>query len=347
MQSKADFPQFTGLRGIAALLVLFFHLRTPQNLELHFGLVDAFSRFGFLGVDIFFVLSGFILSHVYGAAFSAGVTGTSLRNYAVARFARIYPLHLLTTAMMLGAYGVALHIGVSPNETSGYSWVGFILSLLLVQEWFGVVAPNPGSWSISVEFASYLLFPFLVFPLLKLPRLWPLALIAAGALAVDHFESMRVARSMIEFVMGCAAYVAARHHNAGPASAAAGIAFVVPFLASEFAGHETHGLAALCFAATVFLLAGDGRDPFKRLCATRPAVFLGEISYSVYLLQWFIWIGWKHVLAKAPFLASHPYALVLGAAASVILCAAISFRYFESPARSALRRFRPQPAAAS
>src|SRR6185437_11636585 len=152
-------PQFTGLRGIAALLVLFFHVRTPQNIELHFGVLDAFSKFGFLGVDVFFVLSGFILSHVYGNTFVNGVNSEDLRTYGVARFARIYPLHLLTLLMMLGAYWFSLRVGVSPTETSGYSLEGLILSLLLINEWFGVVAPNPGSWSISVEFASYLVFP--------------------------------------------------------------------------------------------------------------------------------------------------------------------------------------------
>ena len=63
-EGKTELPQFMGLRGIAALLVLFFHVRTPVGVELTFGLADPFSAFGYLGVDIFFVLSGFILSHV-------------------------------------------------------------------------------------------------------------------------------------------------------------------------------------------------------------------------------------------------------------------------------------------
>jgi dTDP-4-amino-4,6-dideoxygalactose transaminase len=66
------------------------------------------------------------------------------------------------------------------------------------------------------------------------------------------------------------------------------------------------GLAAFCFALTMFLLSGrDGI--FRSLCASAPLVFIGEISYSIYMLQWFLWVGSKHVLAKAPFFAGHPY----------------------------------------
>lgn len=107
-----DLPQLTGLRGIAALLVLFFQVRMLQNLELDFGVFDAFSRFGHLGVDVLFVLSGFILNHVYRGMFVDGFDMAALRSYGAARVARIYPLHLVTLLMMLGAYAVALRIGV-------------------------------------------------------------------------------------------------------------------------------------------------------------------------------------------------------------------------------------------
>ncbi len=337
-RQTVDLPQFSGLRGIAALLVLFFHLRTPQGLELHFGVVDAFSKFGFLGVDVFFVLSGFILCHVYGTSFSGGIERKNLRNFGVARFARIYPLHLVTTLMMLGAYWAAMRAGVTPTETSGYSWESFLLSLLLVHEWFGVVAPNPGSWSISVEFASYLIFPFIVGYVLRVPRLWPLALIAVGAIAVDTLEGTRVLRSVTEFVMGCSAYAAARHIDTRRVSMFAGLTFILPFIAADIAGHELAGLTALSFAVTVLLLSRPASwEPFARLCASRPLVFLGDISYSVYLLQWFIWIGWKHELARLPFFAAHPYLMILGAAMSVVLCATASYFIFEHWARRRLR----------
>jgi peptidoglycan/LPS O-acetylase OafA/YrhL len=256
----------------------------------------------------------------------------------LARFSRIYPLHFVTLFMMLCAYAVAVRAGVQPVVTSGYTEKNVILTLLLVQEWFGEVAPNPSSWSISIECASYLIFPLLISRLAGVRGAWPLAIILIGAFAVDKLAGVRVARGVIEFVIGCAVYSVSKRYEGGAFRALAAIAFIVPFAAAELAGRELAGLSALCFAATLFLLAGTGAEPFKRLCSTRAAVFFGDISYSVYLLQWFVWIGWKHIIARTPFFAERPYVMVLCAAASLILCATVSYRFFEKPARSWLRK---------
>ncbi|HET9718301.1 MAG TPA: acyltransferase [Pseudolabrys sp.] len=205
MKPKNDLPQFSGLRGIAALLVLFFHVRTPQHTELDFGAFDSFSKFGYLGVDAFFVLSGYILSHVYRDNFATGLRASVLRSYGVARSARIYPLHLASLLLMLGAYFVALRMGVRPTEDAGYTWRGIILGLLLVHEWFGAIAPNPSSWSISIELANYILFPFLML-LPRAPRLLPIIGIVVGAVIVETSAGHRVLRSVIEFLMGACVY---------------------------------------------------------------------------------------------------------------------------------------------
>jgi len=341
-EQPAGLPQLTGLRGLAAFLVLFGHLKTPEGVMLNFGVADPFSQYGGFGVDIFFVLSGFILCHVYADRLLAerGV----LRDFYTARFARIYPLHIVTLLLMLGAYVVSLRVGVRPTESTGYTLWSTVLSLLLVSEWFGSVAPNPGSWSISVEFANYLLFPVITV-LLAASRKWSPVIIALCAIMLAlRSDDWRLMRGMDEFVMGCAAHYCAREFRFDRLAALSGLLFVVPFLVPAYGGHIEYWQVAFCFTLMVLLLAsGSLRDPFNRFCASRPLVFLGEISYSVYLLQWFIWIGWKHVLAKMPFFAAHLYLMVLGAAASVILVSAISYSAFERPARIWLRsRFAPR-----
>ncbi|MGC1091494.1 MAG: hypothetical protein WA905_02050, partial [Pseudolabrys sp.] len=139
------------------------------------------------------------------------------------------------------------------------------------------------------------------------------------------FGGVRVMRPMTEFVMGCAAYSIATRYSYKSVPALAGLTFALPFIVAGLLGREFPGLAALSFAATMILLSGTAREPFKDFCASRPMVFIGEISYSVYLLQWFVWIGWKHGIAKIPFFAAHSYVMVLAAAASVVACAVPSF----------------------
>jgi peptidoglycan/LPS O-acetylase OafA/YrhL len=345
MKMKADLPQFTGLRGIAALLVLFFHLRTPIGIDLTFGVADLFSKYGYLGVDIFFVLSGFILSHVYAEQFSQSLSSKSLRAFAVARFSRIYPLHFLTTILMLLAYGIALRVGVTPTESGGYSPTSLILGLLLVQEWFGVVAPNPGSWSISIELLNYIAFPFLIFISTRLPRYWPALAIILGTVVAALPANTNVLHGVAEFVMGCAAYAASKQHKGGVSWPLSGAFFALPFFVfyafniSNIHNIGGFGLPALSFTAAVYFLAMSNKyDPFARLCTMRPLVFIGEISYSMYLLQWFVWVGWKHVIGKLPFFSSHPYGMVTLAAASLFILSVVSFYFFEKPSRSWLRR---------
>lgn len=331
----ADLLQFTGLRGLAALLVLFGHVRTPQGLTLDFSLLDPFAKYGGLGVDVFFVLSGFIMSHVY--------VDRELRNQAVlreffvARFARIYPLHLATMILMLGAYFVSRRLDVTPSEDSGYGVAAVLLSLVLLSEWFGMVAPNPGSWSISVEFANYLIFPFVSPAIAKLRKWAPLAIVA-GAAILAFVDDSRLVRGIAEFIMGSGAFYCAREFKIRGVAWLTAPLFVGPFLLPAAGIHVQYWHVAACFAGTVFLLeTGSPREPFRRFCSLRPIVYIGEISYSVYLLQWLIWVGWKHVIARTEMFAPHPYLMVLCASITVIAASAISYAAFERPARFWIR----------
>lgn len=206
-----------------------------------------------------------------------------------------------------------------------------------MQEWFGAIAPNPGSWSISIALFNYLLFPLLLL-LPRFPRcLSPLALVA-GAVIVECFATERLPRGVIEFIMGCAAYNIAARYNYKGSPTFFGLTFFLPFIAAGFIGREFPGISALCFATTMLLMSGSARDPFRDFCASRPMVFIGRISYSIFLLQWFIWIDWKHGIATTPFFAAHPFLMAASAAMSVIACAVPSFYLFERPCRLFLRR---------
>lgn len=158
--------QLTGIRFIAAAWVLLYHLQGPLGV-LGLDNIPIFSdviRVGRLGVDLFFALSGFILTHTYltrmGQRFHLRSTG----RFLWLRLARIYPVHIV----MLVVAGVAVYAqsrvtGAELNR----SWLNptdFIKQLLLIQEW----GPDPQrgwnfvAWSLSMEWLAYLLFPLLV-----------------------------------------------------------------------------------------------------------------------------------------------------------------------------------------
>src|SRR5690606_13913763 len=114
------------------------------------------------GVDAFFVLSGFILTHVYQSAFfeSERVSGKDLFRFLKKRFARIYPLHFVT---LIGAIVFLNILRTFTDSNVELRWDHVIPQLLLFHAWGGLdgISWNFPSWSISAEWFAYLL----VFPL--------------------------------------------------------------------------------------------------------------------------------------------------------------------------------------
>lgn len=155
----------TSLRGIAAILVVFFHfhifvapLTNPADSEM--------IRHLYLMVDFFFILSGFVMGYVYGDWFRTGVIKASFMRYMGARFARIYPLHLLTFLWVFGLYVWIINAGVKLQGGAEmvFSLPDVPLHLLLLNGFNQAVTAtwNTPSWSIGSEWLMYLLFPFMV-----------------------------------------------------------------------------------------------------------------------------------------------------------------------------------------
>jgi peptidoglycan/LPS O-acetylase OafA/YrhL len=90
----------TSLRGLAALWVVFYHYSAIYFPRLDIGDYSNLIAKGYLAVDLFFMLSGFVMTHVYYRAFSESIT-QNYRNFLVARVARLYPLHLLVLFLFL------------------------------------------------------------------------------------------------------------------------------------------------------------------------------------------------------------------------------------------------------
>ncbi len=164
---KHYIKNLTPIRGVAALLVVFYH----ANLILHGALAGTFvapifSRL-YLMVDLFFMISGFVMSHAYGSWFDKDVSVKKFLQFSIARFARIYPLYLFTLFFLVSVVVIYHYkIGETPQvfkETFNFNSIPVNIFLLQNINTSSLLAWNPPSWSISVEWWVYIIFPFMVF----------------------------------------------------------------------------------------------------------------------------------------------------------------------------------------
>ena len=165
----------TPMRGIAALLTVIFHvdlmLGNGGDMLVKKSYSMLLSRM-YLMVDFFFILSGFIMFYVYGKMFSSNVNKESFKKFTIARFARVYPLHFFTLGYCIVLFFISERMGIPKNpvlQTENNFFSIFTNTLLLhsmnFHHWFSW---NHASWSISVEWWAYMLFPFLVAPISKM-----------------------------------------------------------------------------------------------------------------------------------------------------------------------------------
>lgn len=340
----ADLRALTTLRFFAALWVVLFSAWP----HLDVGFVPNAVTKGYLGVEVFFVLSGFILSHVYLQA--AGEKRFSYGGFLWARIARVYPLHLLTLfgVMALGLVAVAAGMSIDANVLS---WETLPAHLTLTHAWG--LAPAAGwnhpSWSISAEWFAYLAFPLfaaLAWPMRERPRL-AVALAAAFALALYAVFEPLAGFSLTEatfrwgalrivpcFALGCALYLVHRRMSVPRPALVATTCAVLIGLAAAF------GL----WDPVVVLLAGGmilalASLPNGGWAGSRAGVWLGEISYSVYMVcaPWLLLsVNLAAKLTGAADKQLHPV-VWLAIVAGVVPVAALSYHLVERPARTLLR----------
>ena len=342
--SATSIPQLTGVRALAAGMVLFLHL--DQNFGNQLGRWLAPVEQGALGVDIFFILSGFIIAHVYGD----GDATRSRRGYLRflwRRFARLYPIHLATLAAliaMVGARGLL--------DTNFWRLDQLPMHLLMLHAWVDEVSWNLPAWSISAEWAAYVLFPLAAALVLRPATLWLPAISAIALLAAFQayvVGEVGVGRSFIgwaaalrigaEFFLGVLTFRLASAVRPGCRWGGVALACLV----TAFLVSAVPTLQVLLFAAAIGALSRS-EGPVRAFFASRPAVALGEISYSVYMVHFPVikvihnvnaWLGTER---PEPWLA---HGLVLAWAVAIVALAAIAYRFVERPARQWCRDREP------
>jgi peptidoglycan/LPS O-acetylase OafA/YrhL len=346
VQTPADLKPITALRFGAALWVAVYAFWENLAGAGQSGLVAK----GYLGVELFFVLSGFILSHVYLA--QAGEKRFSYGRFLWARVARVYPLHIATLLAVGLLAGAAVVVGMSVDGNV-LSWSSLPANLLMVHAWglAPVAGWNHPSWSISAEWFAYLCFPAFAFVFWRLRDKPVVAVLGAAAFLAtlyfvfEQWAGFSLTEATIRwgalrivpcFALGCALYLMYRKAPLKAPALCAG-AFLVLMLGSAWLG-LWDAITVLMAGGLILSLASLPNERAGWL-VSKPAVYLGEISYSVYL----VCVPWKllavNLAAKvtdAPDKQLHVF-VWLAVLALLPVVAALSYHLVEHPARKALR----------
>jgi peptidoglycan/LPS O-acetylase OafA/YrhL len=350
--------ELDGLRGLLALYVAVYHLAAPlSGPGMSLAWLHPLLEPAWFAVDMFFVMSGFVMAHVHGAAFGAGVRAPALRHFFAARVARLVPVHLFALAVMaIGILPFVLHRPEFTSPHGRFAWTAGLASLLMLHgPWIAQRTWNYPAWSVSAEMHAYLVFPLLAPLIARLQGGAAVALTAAcvlvpfsvyqfGLAGETHPTNglIVLARVLPLFVAGMAIH----RLRAAPAmrsSAVACVAFVlVPVL---LLAPATSALAVLL--APLVLLSTLGH-PGVRGALSRPAVvWLGAISYSLYmthaLVEMFgIDIAVRRLARSFHFdIVADPLAssaLLLAALGAAVLLGAATWRWIEVPGRRLVLR---------
>jgi peptidoglycan/LPS O-acetylase OafA/YrhL len=294
------FDELTAARGFAACFVVLYHVNayTGGFLAQLFPPLD----YGPLAVDFFFVLSGFVLTHVYRDAWLAGAY--SHFGFLLKRFARVWPLHLATLLGVAMLIVVGSRFGLIPEwRPTAYS---FVMNLLMLHA-TGLVSEldwNQPSWSISAEWCAYVAFPLFLVAVAGLRGLGA-RIIASFVLfgiclvlarLVLHADLMELTTNfgVLRIVPSFFAGVVLRYVLDQPATQVGAVAaqritpalwiVLAVALAAGFFGAPNATFWPLILVG-ILLLALRGRAAAPGLLRAAPLIWLGDVSYALYLVH--------------------------------------------------------------
>lgn len=314
------------VRGLAAWLVVFYHsleflrVTTPGLPEPIFNIISH----GHMAVDFFFVLSGFIIFINYYHKFQTTFL-RNIREFYWNRFSRVYPVHIL----MLGAYlclAIAfLNFSASQSLPPTYNTQSFLQNAFLIHAWQNnLTSWNVPSWSISAEWFVYLLFPIIAVFFEKFLKgiisniiFSIFLLITAQALIMlqppnsDYqFIQLPLVRVTHEFLLGSIAGSIYIYHHDWLVKYQPFLLVIVGliFCSNYFLNIPSYiVLSAICFLAILWM--STDKSWVTKALHNRVLVYLGEISYSTYMVHYFVKDIFKAGWVKSSYEvdASHLY----------------------------------------
>ncbi len=346
-------PSLEGWRGAMALSVAFYHF---------YGLFSAeqFLSHAYIGVDFFFILSGFIIARQYEA--DIVMRHITFRQFAVRRIARLYPLYIVSIAAFLAvnAYvlrplniGNAVAFGMGPL----YAW-RIMLQLTMLGNIGGMAEPwNGPAWSVSVEWIVNVLFFALVWHFKRVPKLvlWSAVAVCTVYLTYISPHSLNLfisdtpifnptlARGIVGFGLG---WLLFRYHGKLPnfttkflhmlevAIVLIGILLINLYAYPSLLGVDY--LFQLILFPALIMISLYRQGWISRTFSCLPVRFLGRISYSVYLLH----VPLGYMVVYSPYLShlQRPASGILYVIL-LIMVSTVSYYAIEAPLQKLGRRW--------
>jgi peptidoglycan/LPS O-acetylase OafA/YrhL len=289
------------------------------------------------------------MSYVYQRTFSAGVTWIDFKTYLISRFARLYPVHVLTFLMVFLA--VTPLVAGSPlfDDYAGrFSWIAAVANVFMLHgPWIDHRTWNYPSWSISAEMHVYLLLPLLTrIMLTKAYAAVALGVCVPGALLIylsgigyETFPTNGIAvllRAGCLFVAGMAAY------TLKDSAAYVGNVTALGILTVLFSLLSFENAAPFAVLLTPFLVIGTLGSNFLNWVLIHPwALYLGRISYSVYMIHAVVQILFvdriRNIVGTQTSMVAATLLLVFAIMVSIVAADLLN-RYVEVPGREKLRR---------
>jgi peptidoglycan/LPS O-acetylase OafA/YrhL len=343
------FHTLDGMRGLAAIIVLAFHIVQQRSM--------AALPFAGLAVDFFYVLSGFVVAHSYEARLASGQI--TLRAFARVRFVRLYPLAFLgiLLGVVLALAAAALKHTVGFADVASAAVLAFLLLPSFVfPQWPTAYPFNPAAWSLTFEaFANAVyaglarhLGTGLLLAILVLGGgglIW--LAFARGGIGGGHDQAdvlLGIPRVIFPFFAGVLLHrlPAARITGSGAGAAMLAVLLAVLLAPSGWGAVTSLGCVMLLFPLLVWL--GIANRPGPALA--RFFAVIGALSYPLYITQAAVLRIGLEVLRRHAFTPAQFAIFALGEAACALLLAWLAMRWFDAPIQRLLRQRPPaQPVA--
>jgi peptidoglycan/LPS O-acetylase OafA/YrhL len=356
MAQSNEIKPLTGLRGVAALYVVSFHYLEGLTLS---NPGKTFLAHGYLAVDLFFVLSGFVMALSYARMFRNGFTLANYRKFLGRRLARVYPLYLAGTVLAL----LLILLGWLPYIRSGPLGITFIANLFMVQTWGISGSLDTPGWSISTEWAAYLLFPLLLIPALyrRASYAWLSGVIALAVLCVlcsipvsaahkdsadsvlnlsDPRFALPLWRCLSEFLLGLLAFRIASGATDLFRESRSWISILLVLAALVALTIPRSDLFFVFLLPPLIAVLSDGEHLPQRILSAEAAQFAGRLSYSIYLVH-VLFTGALDFIHHQVSRLGLPHGQSYGAVVCIVLtllCSWLAHKHVEVPARQWLRR---------